>query len=94
MQQKPVEALIVFNISFTKLKVRITEHTDYVIFEVFTNKFQLQKQPPSLYQLWLPQSVSTSICLNVMSVRDVTFVLYLQNSVEPTQNKTLLWATS
>ena len=41
MQQKPVEALIVFNISFTKLKVRITEHTDWVISQVFTN---IQKQ--------------------------------------------------
>ena len=39
MQQKPVEALIVFNISFAKAKVRITEHTDCVISEVYTNNF-------------------------------------------------------
>ena len=49
MQQKPEEALIVFNISFTKGKVRITEHTDCVISEVYTNNFQLQKQTSNLY---------------------------------------------
>ena len=69
MQQKPVEALIVFNISFTKGKVRITEHTDCVISEVYTNNFKLQKQPWNINL----RHLCPFVCLYV---RDATYFVF------------------